>query len=75
MRLADPGHRGGRGERVGGERVGGDPQLLDVPPDEEVLGAEPLGEGGVRRGKRRGGGYRPQRAQRVEDDGHVDALL
>ena len=47
VHLADPGHRGGRGERVGGERVGGGPQLLDVIPDDLVLGAEPLGECGV----------------------------
>jgi hypothetical protein len=76
VHLADPGHRGGCGERVSGERVGDGLQLLDVPPDDLVLGAETLGEGGVRRGQRRGGGHRSQRAQRVEAGvGYADGEL
>ena len=74
MCLADPGHRAGR-RRVGGQRVGGHPQLLDVRPDGLVLGAEPPGQRGVGGGQPDGGGSGPQRAQRVEDHGHVDGLL
>ena len=73
--LADPAHRGGPAVWIGGERVSGGPDLLDVGPDDPVLIAEPAGERGVSRGQPGGGRGRAQRAQRVEDDGHVDGLL